>query len=86
MVTFTSIPAHMDKQMFIKSLSKEYRMPLDMIWCLIRDMDDEEKFFSMLDWNKTKNGFGWKKQEVVMMWEYYFIWFKEEGPFEKFLS
>lgn len=61
MVTFTSIPAHMDKQMFIKNLSKEYKMPLDMIWCLIRDMDDEEKFFSMLEWNKTKNGFGWKK-------------------------
>lgn len=61
MVTFTNIPAHMDKQIYLKSLSKEYKMPLDMIYCLIRDMDDEEKFFSMLEWNKSKNGFGWKK-------------------------
>ena len=62
MVSFTKIPAHMDKAMYVKSLSKEYRMPLDMIYCLIRDMDDEEKFFAMLEWNQTKNGFGWKKR------------------------
>lgn len=61
MVTFTNIPANMDKQMYLKSLSKEYQMPLDMIYCLVRELDSEEKFFSMLEWNKSKNGFGWKK-------------------------
>ena len=61
MITFTNIPAHMDKQVYIKSLSKEYKMPLDMIFCLIKQLDNEEEFYNMLEWNKSKNGFGWKK-------------------------
>ena len=61
MVTFTSIPKHMDKTMYIKFLSKDYKMPLDMIYCLVRDLNSESEFFTMLEWNKNKNGFGWKK-------------------------
>ncbi len=61
MVTFTNIPKHMDKQIYMKSLSKEYKMPLDMIFCLTRELNDENEFFKMLEWNKSKNGFGWKK-------------------------
>jgi hypothetical protein len=51
----------MDKQIYMKSLSKEYKMPLDMIFCLMRDLNSEEEFYKMLEWNKSKNGFGWKK-------------------------
>ena len=61
MVIFTNIPKHMDKQIYMKSLSKEYKMPLDMVFCLIRELNDENEFFKMLEWNKSKNGFGWKK-------------------------
>lgn len=61
MVTFTNIPANMDKQIYLKTLSKEYKMPLDMIFCLVRDLNDENEFYKMLEWNKEKNGFGWKK-------------------------
>ncbi len=61
MVTFTNIPKHMDKQIYMKSLSKEYKMPLDMIFCLTRELNDENEFFKMLEWNKSKNGFGWKR-------------------------
>ena len=61
MVTFTNIPKHMDKQIYMKSLSKEYKMPLDMIFCLMRDLNSEEEFYKILEWNKSKNGFGWKK-------------------------
>lgn len=61
MITFTNIPKHMDKQIYMKSLSKEYKMPLDMIFCLTRELNDENEFFKMLEWNKSKNGFGWKK-------------------------
>ena len=61
MVTFTNIPKQMDKQIYMKSLSKEYKMPLDMIFCLTRELNDENEFFKMLEWNKSKNGFGWKK-------------------------
>jgi len=61
MVTFTNIPKHMDKQIYMKSLSKEYKMPLDMIFCLTRELNDENEFFKMLEWNKSQNGFGWKK-------------------------
>ena len=61
MVTFTNIPSHMDKQVYMKSLSKEYKMPMDMIFCLMRDLSSEEEFYKMLEWNKSKNGFGWKK-------------------------
>lgn len=61
MVTFTNIPAHMDKQVYIKHLSKEYKMPLDMIHCLIKELNTEQEFYKMLEWNLEKNGFGWKK-------------------------
>lgn len=61
MVTFTNIPNNMDKTVYIKTLSKEYKMPLDMIYCLIRELNDENEFYGMLEWNKSKNGFGWKK-------------------------
>ena len=61
MVTFTNIPAHMDKQVYIKTLSKEYKMPLDMIFCLIKQLDSEQECYNMLEWNKSKNGLGWKK-------------------------
>lgn len=61
MVTFTNIPKHMDKQVYIKHLSKEYKMPLDMIFCLMRDCNDEQEFYKLLEWNLQKNGFGWKK-------------------------
>ena len=61
MVTFTNIPKHMDKQIYMKSLSKEYKMPLDMIFCLMHDLNSEEEFYKMLEWNKSKNGFGWKR-------------------------
>ena len=61
MVTFTNIPSNMDKQLYIKQLSKEYKMPLDMIFCLTKELDTEEEFYKMLEWNKAKNGFGWKK-------------------------
>lgn len=61
MVTFINIPKHMDKQVYMKSLSKEYKMPMDMIFCLMRDLNSEEEFYKMLEWNKSKNGFGWKK-------------------------
>lgn len=61
MVTFTNIPSNMDKQLYIKQLSKEYKMPLDMIFCLTKELDTEKEFYEMLEWNKAKNGFGWKK-------------------------
>lgn len=61
MVNFTNVPANMDKQMYIKSLSKEYKMPMDMIYCLIKELNTEQEFYNMLEWNKNKNGFGWKK-------------------------
>jgi hypothetical protein len=51
----------MDKQVYIKYLSKEYKMPLDMIFCLIRNCNDETEFYKLLEWNLQKNGFGWKK-------------------------
>ena len=61
MVNFTNIPTNMDKQMYIKNLSKEYKMPMDMIHCLIKELNTEQEFYNMLEWNKSKNGFGWKK-------------------------
>lgn len=61
MVNFTNVPANMDKQMYIKSLSKEYKMPMNMIYCLIKELNTEQEFYNMLEWNKNKNGFGWKK-------------------------
>ena len=61
MVTFTNIPANMDKQLYMKHLSKEYKMPLDMIFCLTKELNDENVFYQMLEWNKSKNGFGWKR-------------------------
>lgn len=61
MVTFTNIPSHMDKQIYIKTLSKEYKMPMDMIYCLIKELNTEQEFYNILEWNKLKNGFGWKK-------------------------
>lgn len=61
MVNFTNIPTNMDKQMYIKNLSKEYKMPMDMIYCLIKELNTEQEFYNMLEWNKSKNGFGWKK-------------------------
>ena len=61
MVTFTNIPKHMDKQMYMKYLSKEYKMPLDMVFCLTRECSTEQEFYNLLEWNKSKNGFGWKK-------------------------
>ena len=61
MVTFTNIPKNMDKQLYLKSLSKEYKMPLDMIFCLTKELNDENEFYKMLEWNKSKNGFGWKR-------------------------
>lgn len=62
MFNFTTIPANMDKSLYMKTLSKEYKMPLDMIFCLIRDCNSEEEFYKMLEWNKNKNGFGWKRK------------------------
>ena len=61
MVTFTNIPNNMDKKLYLKSLSKEYKMPLDMIYCLINTYEDEESFFKVLEWNLQKNAYGWKK-------------------------
>lgn len=61
MVTFTNIPKNMDKQLYLKSLSKEYKTPLDVIYCLIRELNTEQDFYKMLEWNKAKNAFGWKK-------------------------
>lgn len=61
MVTLTNIPKHMDKAIYIKTLSKDYKMPMDMIYCLIRELNDEKEFYKMLEWNLSKNGFGWKK-------------------------
>ena len=61
MVTFTNIPKNMDKQLYMKHLSKEYKMPLDMVFCLVKELNDENEFYKMLEWNKAKNGFGWKK-------------------------
>ncbi len=60
MFKFTNIPNHMDETMYIKSLSKEYYMPMDMIFCLKKELTNEKDFFKMLEWNKSKNGFGWK--------------------------
>jgi len=62
MFNFTTIPATMDKNLYLKTLSKEYKMPLDMIFCLTKECNSEEEFYEMLDWNKNKNGFGWKER------------------------
>ena len=35
-------------------------MPLDMLFCLKRELNNEEEFYNMLEWNKQKNGFNWK--------------------------
>lgn len=61
MINFSNIPANMDKQLYIKTLSKEYKMPLDMIWSLIKECTNENDFFKMLEWNLNKNGYNWKK-------------------------
>lgn len=61
MINFSNIPANMDKQLYIKTLSKEYKMPLDMIWSLIKECTNENDFFKMLQWNLDKNGYNWKK-------------------------
>lgn len=61
MFTFSKIPANMDKQLYVKTLSKEYKMPLDMIHALIKDCVNENDFFKMLQWNLDKNGYNRKK-------------------------
>lgn len=61
MVTFTSVPKHMDKAMYMKSLSKEYHAPLDMIYYLSKDLNDEKAFFVALEWNKINNWMNKKK-------------------------
>lgn len=55
MVTLTSIPSSMDKALYFKSLAKEYKTPLDMVYYLSRDLNDEQTFFAMLEWNKANN-------------------------------
>lgn len=60
MVQFTNIPKNMDENLYMKILSKEYYMPLDMLFCLKRELNSEEEFYNMLEWNKQKNGFNWK--------------------------
>ena len=60
MVQFTNIPKNMDENLYMKILSKEYYMPLDMLFCLKRELNTEEEFYNMLEWNKQKNGFNWK--------------------------
>ena len=65
MVQFTNIPKHMDKQIYMKTLSKEYKMPLDMIFCLIRDLNTEEEFYKMLEWNKAKKWFWMEKMMTL---------------------
>ena len=61
MINFTNIPANMDKQLYIKTLSKEYKTPLDILWKLIKEMNNENDFFNILNWNKEKNAYGFKK-------------------------
>ena len=61
MIILTNIPKNMDKQIYIKHLSKEYKMPLDMIYCLIKECNEEQEFYKLLEWNLQKNGFGWRK-------------------------
>ena len=63
MITFTNIPKHMDKQMYIKHLSKEYKMPFDILWSLIKDCNSETEFYNILNWNLSKNGYNWKIKE-----------------------
>lgn len=60
MVQFTNIPKNMDENLYMKTLSKEYYMPLDMLFCLKKELNSEEEFYNMLEWNKQKNGFNWK--------------------------
>ena len=61
MVTFTNIPKNMDKALYMKHLSKTYKMPIDMVSCLMKDCNDEIEFYNLLEWNLKKNGFNWKK-------------------------
>ena len=60
MFNFTTIPANMDKNLYLKSLSREYKMPLETVFCVYRDSKTEEEFYSIIKWNKNKNAYGWK--------------------------
>ena len=62
MVTFTNIPKNMDKTLYIKTLSRDYKIPLDMLYCLIKQLDNEKDFFGMLEKNLKNNYFGYKKK------------------------
>ena len=62
MVTFTNVPKNMDKALYIKTLAHDYKMPLDMIYCLINQLNDENEFFNMLEKNLKNNYFGFKRK------------------------
>ena len=60
MVTFSNIPENMDKTLYIKTLSRNYKIPYDMLYCLINQLDNEKEFFDMLEKNLKNNYFGYK--------------------------
>lgn len=50
-----------DRGLYFKKLSKEYSMPLDMIWALYNSDITEEEFYQHLEECDNKNWFGWSE-------------------------
>lgn len=56
------LPAELpDRGLYFKKLSKEYSMPLDMIWALYNSDITEEEFYQHLEECDNKNWFGWSE-------------------------
>ena len=56
------LPADLpDRGLYFKRLSKEYSMPLDMIWALYNSDITEEEFYQHLEECDNKNWFGWSE-------------------------
>ena len=62
MVTFTNVPKNMDKALYLKRLSHDYKMPIDMVYCLTNQLNSEKEFFGMLEENLKNNYFGFKRK------------------------
>lgn len=61
MVKFTSIPKNMDRLLYLKTISKDYFVPYDILFKLEKECNTEEEFFNIINWIREKNGYNWKK-------------------------
>lgn len=54
MFIFSNIPNNMDKNLYIKTIAKQYKIPFDTIWSLVKSCNSEDEFNTMITWYKNK--------------------------------